>query len=278
MFNALKSMVNRVWDFIPWPKTRQEQNSLRSLKSEVSQEIKKIERKVRTRLTKEQRQLRDVEKRQKKLERERRKVSTVEKRVEREKSLQQRLLTDDEKSSLIRKLETESMSNEQRQNIEKKLRDSKLETSRRKRQVGYKGDRMKREKFDEKYSNLNGIFKGGVTVKKTEDIGDGASVTYTITPRNPTTVTVRDFLENSKSEALKLMSEFNDGYKFMMRLTTRLKRNRLLNNETDYTNMYTSSTLTTLNSLLDLSVVYDEGTSKMLTVYLEKKHEGSGWT
>ena len=276
MFNALKSMVNRVWDFIPWPKTQQEQRALTSLKNEVSQDIKKTEKKVRTRLTKEQKQLRDVEKRQKKYERERKKILASEKKVEREKSLRQRLLSDDEKCSLIRKLETESMSNEQRQNIERKLRDSKLETSRRKRQVGYKGYSRKRRMLDEKYSNLNEIFKGGVTVKKTEDIGNGSSVTYTIIPRNPTTATVSDFLQNSKSEALKLMNEFKDGYKFFMVLGVRLKKNRLLNNEVDYTNMHTSSKHINLNSNLDLDEIYDEGLTKMISVYLKKEHEGSG--
>ena len=55
MFSTLKSMINKVWDFIPWPRTRQEQNSLTSYKKDLEQEIKKTERKVRTRLTDEQR-------------------------------------------------------------------------------------------------------------------------------------------------------------------------------------------------------------------------------
>ena len=182
-----------------------------------------------------------MEKRQRKAERERKRIVAAEKKVEREKNLRQRLLSHDEKYNLIQKLETEAMSNEQRQSIEKKIKDSKLEETRRKRQGRYRGDKVKRKRFDEKYSNLKEIFKGGVYVKKTEDIGDGTSFTYTIIPRNPTTATVSDFLQNSKFEALKLINEFSDQYKFFMVLRARLKKNRLLNNEVDYTDMYTSS-------------------------------------
>ena len=137
---------------------------------------------------------------------------------------------------------------------------------------------MKMRRFDEKYTNLNEIFKGGVTVEKTEDIGSGTSETCTITPRNPSKISVSDFLNNAKSEALRLMNEFKENYKFKMVLSTRLKKSRLINNEVTYTDMHTSSKLVTLNPSIDLSEVYDEATLKMLNVYLKKEHEGSGWT
>ena len=56
MFNALKSMISKAWDFIPWPRTRREQTLLSSYKKDLEKEIKKTERKVRTRLTNEQKQ------------------------------------------------------------------------------------------------------------------------------------------------------------------------------------------------------------------------------
>ena len=263
MFNALKGMMNKVWNFIPWPTSQSEQRALTSLKSNVSQEIKKTEKKVRKRLTDEQKKLRESEARQKRLDRERKRTTNAEKKVERERALRTRLLSDDEKNSLIHRLETEAMSNTQRQAIEKKLKDSKLETTRRKKQSKYKGDRTKGQKFNEKYSDLGEVIRGGINVEKTEDNGNGTSETYTITPRNPSKITVSNFLANAKSEALKLMKTFNDKYKFKMVLNTRLKKSRLLNNEIIYTDMHTSSKLFTLNFSLDLSEVYDEATLKM---------------
>ena len=56
MFNALKSMISKAWDFIPWPRTRQKQTLLTSYKKDLEKEIKKAEKKVRTRLTDEQKQ------------------------------------------------------------------------------------------------------------------------------------------------------------------------------------------------------------------------------
>ena len=278
MFNALKGMMNNVWKFIPWPTSQSEQRALTSLKSNVSQEIKKTEKKVRKRLTDEQKKLREFEVRQKRLDRERKRTQNAEKKVERERALRNRLLSDDEKNSLIHRLETEAMSNVERQKIEKKLKDSKLETTRRKKQSKYKGDKTKGQKFNEKYSDLSEVIRGGINVEKTEDIGSGTSETYTITPRNPSKITVSEFLKNAKSEALKLMDTFNGNYKFKMTLSTRLKKSRLINNELTYTDMHTSSKIITLDPSLDLNELYDGGTTKMLNVYLKKEHEGSGWT
>ena len=47
MFNALKGIMNRVFEFIPRPTSQSDQRTLTSLKTNVSQEIKKTERKVR---------------------------------------------------------------------------------------------------------------------------------------------------------------------------------------------------------------------------------------
>ena len=285
MFSALKSMMNRVWDFIPWPTGQRQQRALTSLKTSVSQEIKKTEKEVtasskalRKRLTDEQKRLRESLRAQKRLDRERKRAANAEKKIVRERTLRIRLLSDDEKNSLFRRLETEAMSNGQRQAIEKKLKDSKLETTRRKKQSKYKGDKTRRQKFDEKYSDLSEVIRGGINVEKTEDIGNGTSESYTITPRNPSRITVSDFLTNAKSEALKLMDTFSENYKFKMVLSTRLKKSRLINNEMTYTDMHTSSKIISLNPSLDLSEVYDEGSLKMLNVYLKKEHEGSGWT
>ena len=278
MFNALKSMMGRVWNFIPWPTSQSDQKALTSLKSNVSQEIKRTQKNVRKRLTDEQKKLREFEARQKRLDRKRKRTQNAEKKVERERTMRNRLLSDDEKYSLTRRLETEAMTNTQRQEIEKKLRDSRLETTRRKKQTKYKGDKTKRQKFNEKYSDFNEVFRGGINVEKTEDIGNGTTETYTITPRNPSKITVSDFLANAKSEALKLMEAFKENYKFKMVLSTRLKKSRLINNELTYTDMHTSSKIITLDPSLDLSEVYDEGSLKMLNVYLKKEHEGSGWT
>ena len=271
--------MNRVWEFIPWPSSRSERQTLRSLKTSVGTEIKKTEKKVRRRLTDEERKLRDHETRQERLDRERRRTTNAEKKLTRERALRDRLLSDDEKISLIHQLETEAMSDEQRQTIEKKLRDSKLETSRRKRQTKFKPSNAKKQKINKKYSDLDELLKGGIDVKKIEDIADGSSMTYMITSRNPTKVTVSDFLNKAKIEALKLMSEFSNNFKLKLRLETRLKKSRLLNDaEVSYTDMHTSSNYIILNSSLDLDKVYDQLTSKILNVYLKKEHEGSGWT
>ena len=77
MFNALKGMMSKVWDFIPW---QGEQKALSSLKSNVSQEIKRTEKKVRKRLTDEQKKVRELEARQKRLDRERKRTANAEKK------------------------------------------------------------------------------------------------------------------------------------------------------------------------------------------------------
>ena len=274
MFNVLKSMVNKVWDFIPWPQTRQEQKSLRSLKKDLTQEIKNTEKKVRTRLTKEQRQHRDNLKRtlktQEKLERERKKIVASEKKVEREKSLRQRLLTDDEKSSLIRRLETEAMSNEQRQSIEKKIKDSKLEENRRKRQ-------LKTQAPKKKIQDLKTVFERGVTVEKYDNISDGSILKFHIIPRN-SKMTVDDFMNDSKHEATKLMEKYSDERKFSMTLSSKLKRQRLLGNEADYKDMFTATKKITLFPTSDIDEIYEENSTVIRTVFYKKEHEGSGWT
>ena len=205
MFSVLKSMMNKVWGFIPWPQTQQEQNSLRSLKKDLTQEIRNTEKKVKTRLTKEQRQHRDALKkslaRQKKHERERKKIVAAERKVEREKGLRQRLLTDDEKYDLTRKLETEAMSNEQRQSIEKKIKDSRLEENRRKRQV-------KTQAPKRKIQDLKTVFERGVTVRQTGNGVDGLILKFHIEPRN-SKVTVNNFFTDARHEAMKLMQKYN---------------------------------------------------------------------
>ena len=274
MFNALKSMMNRVWDFIPWPTSQSEQKSLRSLKKDMTQEIKNTEKKVRTRLTKEQRQARDNLKKtlatQKRLERERKKIAAAEKKVEREKSLRQRLLTDDEKNNLIQKLETEAMSNEQRQSIEKKIKNSRLEENRRKRQLKTKAPKKK-------ITDLKTVFERGVTVEKYDDIGDGSILKFHIIPRN-SKMTVDDFLNDSKHEATKLMEKYNDERKFSMTLSSKLKRQRLLGNETDYKDMFTATKKITLFPVSDTDEIYEENSTVIRTVFYKKEHEGSGWT
>ena len=274
MFNALKSVINKVWDFIPWPKTQEEQNSLRSLKRDLTQEIKNTEKKVRTRLTKEQRQHRDNLKktlaRQKKLERERKKIVAAEKKVEKEKSLRQRLLTDDEKYELVQRLKTESMSNEQRQEIEKKIKNSRLEENRRKRQVKIQAPKKK-------ITNLKSVFERGVTVEKYDDIGDGSILKFHIIPRN-SKMTVDDFMNDSKHEATKLMEKYNDERKFSMTLSTKLKRQRLLGNESDYKDMFTATKKIILLPTSDINEIYEENSTVIRTVFYKKEHEGSGWT
>ena len=274
MFSALKSMMSRVWDFIPWPQTRQEQKSLTSLKSDVSQEIKKTEKKVRQRLTKEQRQARDNLKKtlasQKKLERERKKIAAAEKKVEREKSLRQRLLTDDEKYDLIQRLNTEAMSNEQRQNIEKKIKGSKLEENRRKRQ-------LKTQAPKKKITDLKSVFERGVTVKQTGNGADGLILKFHIEPRNPK-ITVNNFLTDARHEAMKLMQKYNSEHKFQMILSTKVKRQRLLGNDTDFRDIFTASKMTVLSTNIDLDEVYDTASTLISGIFYKKEQEGSGWT
>ena len=263
MFNALKSMVNRVWDFIPWPKTQQEQKSLTSFKKDLKQEIKNTEKKVRTKLTKKQTQQRDALKksftRQKKLEHKRRKIVAAEKKVEREKSLRRRLLTDDEKYSLVRRLETEAMSNAQRQNIEKKIKDSKFEENRRRRQ-------LKTQAPKKKITDLKSVFERGVTVKQTGNGADGSILKFLIEPRNPK-MTVNNFLSDAKHEALKLMQKYNDERKFQMILSTKVKRQRLLGNDTDFRDIFTASKMTILNPSTDLDEVYDTASTTISGIF-----------
>ena len=74
MFNVLKSMLSKVWDYIPYPQTTQQRNLLSSYKKDLRQELRKTEKKVSTRLTAEQKQQkkisREQQQRHKKLEKE----------------------------------------------------------------------------------------------------------------------------------------------------------------------------------------------------------------
>ena len=270
MFSALKGLMNRVWDFIPWPTSQNQQRALTSLRTNVSQEIKNTEKKVRKRLTDEQRRLREYEARQKRLDRERKRAANAEKKVVRERTLRNRLLTDSEKNSLIHRLETEAMSNDQRQVIEKKLKDSKLETTRRKKQTGYKGPKKK-------VTDLKSVFERGVTVEQTGNGADGMILKFQIKPRG-SNMTVNNFLIDAKHEVLRLMREYNNNYKFQMVLHTKVKRQRLLGNDTDTRDIFTSSRNFTFDPNTDFDEVYDEASTMMSRIFYKKEHEGSGWT
>ena len=77
-------------------------------------------------------------------------------------------------------------------------------------------------------------------VKKDDDIADGTIENYRITPRNPK-MTVDDFMNDAKHGATKLMKKYNDEQKFAMTLSTKLKRQRLLGNDSDFKDMFTAT-------------------------------------
>ena len=281
-------MINKVWDFIPWPRTRQEQNSLTSYKKDLEREIKKTERKVRTGLTDEQKQERNKQKeltrqarlRQRALRDEYKLLKAETKRLEaqarkqkKENNLRQRLLTRDEKAQLVKRLETEAMSNSQRQDIEKKLKDSKLESTRRKRQLK---NQVKYVAPNEKVTDLRSVFEKGVTVKKHDDIANSTVEKFWIIPRNPK-MTVDDFMNDAKPEALKLMEKY-DERKFSMVLSTKLKRQRLLGNESDYRDLFARTKNITLLPTSDINEIYEDNATVIRIFFYKKQHEGSGWT
>ena len=91
-------------------------------------------------------------------------------------------------------------------------------------------------------------------------------------------MTVDDFMEDAKPEALKLMNKFNGERKFCMVLSTKLKRQRLLGNDSDYKNMFTSLSNVTLMPKTDTDEVYENGSRTITTVFVKKELKGSGWT
>ena len=114
-------------------------------------------------------------------------------------------------------------------------------------------------------------------LSKRQDIVGGTSQSYTITPRNPK-MTVTDFMADAKPEALKLMNKLNNEQKFRMVLSTKLKRLRLLGNNSDYKDTYTPTKNEILYPLTNTDEVYEDGSEKIKTIFLKKEHEGSGWT
>ena len=83
---------------------------------------------------------------------------------------------------------------------------------------------------------------------------------------------------DAKHEAMKLMEANNNETKFQMVLSSRVKRQRLLGNETDYRDIFTASKNFILNSNTDLDEVYDTASSTISGIFYKKEHEGSGWT
>ena len=278
MFNALKFIVNRIWDYIPFNRAAQRyQKSLMST-------VKNTKKTVKTKLSKGER---EVRKRQRNLDRERRQMTATTKKLEtelrkqrKESTMRSRLLSNDEKAHLVNRLKTENMTDAQRSEIQNKLKSSKPEASRIKRQLkkqGYKGDKQKMKKLDEQYSDLKRIFKTGLTVKRNRDLADGLIISFTIEPRD-TRATITSFMSDAKSEVLKLMNENSSETKFQMILSTKLKKQRLLNNNSDYKDTLTRTKFENLFATSDMNSIYDEMSETITTHFIKKEHEGSGWT
>ena len=162
------------------------------------------------------------------------------------------------------------MSNTQQRDIEKRLKDSKLETTRRRKQ-------LKTQAPKKKMTDLKSVFERGVTVKQTRNGADGLILKFHIEPRNPK-MTVNNFLSDAKHEAMKLMQKYNNERKFQMVLSTKVKRQWLLGNDTDFRDIFTASKMTILNSNTDLDKVYDTASTTISGIFYKKEHEGSGWT
>ena len=259
MFSALKSMLNSVWDNLPWPTVPKQQRDLfKAYRKDIGQELKMTETKVRKRLTEDERKLRAEQAKQKKLDKENR--------------LSSRLLSKDEISNLNNRLKTENLSDIQRQDIREQLRQSKLETQRRQKQLrrqGFKVDGQQRTKPAK--SNV------GLTVREVNNI-DNIIVSYIVEPLDKSHSIVTDFMDSAKTEVTKLMAKHNDNRRIQMILKTKLQRAT-----TEDKNFTQKETLTrTKRELIspdtDVDELYDTLSTSVTTHFIKKEHEGSGWT
>ena len=259
MFSTLKSMLNSVWNNLPWPSVPAQQKDLfTAYRKNITQEVKKAEKKVRKRLTEAEKKLRAEQAKQKKLDKENR--------------LSSRLLSQDEVSNLNNRLRTENLSDTQRHEIREQLRQSKLETQRRQKQLrrqGYKVAGQQQTKPAE--PNV------GLTVKEVNNISN-IIVSYIVEPLDKSYSTVTDFMDSAKTEVTKLMTKHNDNRRVQMILKTKLQRAI-----TEEKNITQKESLTRTNRELispdtDVDKLYDTLSASITTHFIKKEHEGSGWT
>ena len=256
-------MLNRVWDNIPWPSVpRQQRDLLSAYRSNIRQELKKTETKVRTRLTEDEKKLRLEQAKQKKLDKENR--------------LSSRLLSQDEVFNLSNRLRTENLSDTQRQDIREQLRQSKLEAQRRKKQLRRQGYKGTGQKVQQDITSVSPNV--GLTVKEVNNISN-IIVSYIIEPIDKKHSTVTDFMDNAKAEVTKLMTKHNDNRRVQMILKTKLQRG-----VTEDKNITLKETLTRSNRdniispNTDVDKLYDTLSSSITSHFIKKEHEGSGWT
>ena len=256
MFSALKSMLNSVWENIPWPSVpRQQRDLLSAYRKDIQQEVKKTETKVRKRLTDEDKKLRQQQAKQKKLHK--------------ENKLASRLLSEDEVSNLRNRLRTENLSDIRRMDINEQLRQSKLEAQRRARQLKRQGYKLSKVKTDKPTA--------GLTVREVNNISD-IIISYIVEPNDKEHTTVTDFMNDAKTEVTKLMTKHNDNRSIQMILKTKLQRGK-----TDDDNITLKETLTRTNRdniitpTTDVGKLYDTLSATITTHFIKKEHEGSGW-
>ena len=260
MFSALKSILNRVWDYIPWQSVPTRQRDLLSeYRRGIRREVQKTETKVRKRLSEDEKKLRLEQAKQKKLDKENR--------------LSSRLLSQDEVSNLNNRLRTENLSDTQRQGIHEQLRQSKLETQRRKKQLRRRGYKDTGQKDNEPVG-LN----VGLSVREVNNISN-IIVSYIVEPRDEKISTVTDFMRDAKTEVTKLMTKHNDNRRVQLILKTKLQRDK-----TEDNNITLKETLTRTNRdniispTTDVDELYDILSTIITTHFINKEHEGSGWT
>lgn len=255
--NSLKSMVSKLWSYVPSIRGNRQQEEVEETINKVEQVIDEVKKDVK----------------QAKGE-----TWKHEMGIAKEKKLRSRLLPDAIRQQLIDRKAAGTRSKHELNMINKKLRDDRAERKRQADQL--KKNPSRRKKINEKYGDTFSFLNENISVKKSkkDSLKNGIITTYIITSKLSKVKTVSWFLDEGKSEAVKLM-EMNTGTKLVMTLAYVLVRVRLLGNEEEEKKKgFTSSKSKQVLVGTDKEELYDEGKAEILTSFGQEEHKGSGWT
>ena len=138
----------------------------------------------------------------------------------------------------------------------------------------------KRRVLREKFKNINDVLSKKTTVQRSErkSLKNGIITSYLIKPRNSKAITVSTFLDNTKQDALSLLSENSNSKKVRFILAYNLIKSRYMGSGDEQKDGWTSSSFSVLTNSTDLNEFYEGVRSHLLTSFAQEKHKGSGWT
>ena len=134
--------------------------------------------------------------------------------------------------------------------------------------------------MNEKFNNLNDIFDKTNIRESERSLKNGLVKSFFIEPKNGTRIAVPYFLDISKLDGLKILSENNDSRVVRFILTYELVKYRLLGNGNDIAERQDSKVSSQFSELFrgtDVNGLYANKRTHLIFGFAEEKLRGSGW-